>query len=428
MAEPTPEEWRWIHALTQRLAAQQVNGKIVGRALTYWRTVQPASLDELIAWSYQMGRSPLAGGRRARGHFNTLAQTLQDLTNTDLPPAQTQRWPLILGMVYRLLSGQGGNWRQFGPILTRGDPMTDIVLISPLGYSPGAVSGVYFALQRQGKTVRKVVAISTADEKVRKAADYVRLALPEDVAFEPILLPSPDFYGGKKATMVYQRIFAWQVRQAHQEHLAVHVAVTGGRSGMGATAALVAQFFGAEALWHLWVRSDIERGGTVDDLPPLFSPDEAAKNIYLNPTLEEGAWELVAVPFVDLHTVNVPPQVASWIQQMSVVIEAETWRKVEKIRQQWPRLSSEERLRVAEEVKTILVQAGLLDPEAPFARVLSTARSVDELERSLRPYDIAYMLTKVWAWLKEHPGDAAAVGSLFLQAADIVLRATGIIG
>ena len=313
-------------------------------------------------------------------------------------------------------------------------------LISPLGHAPGAVSGVYYALHHQGIPVERVVAISSRDEKVRKAAEYVRRALPREVEYQSILLPMNDYRDGKRATMVYQRVFAWQVRLAQSQGYAVHVAVTGGRSGMGATAAMVAQFFGAQGLWHLWVRQDIEDSGQVDKIPDSPTPE----NLYLNPLKAgEDAWELVAVPFVDLSDWRTHPdrwaaccpawpperrrEMMAMVRQISTLIEKDAWEQIRTRLQEWPTLSREDKIRVAEALEDMLVEGGLLAPGSRLAQVLVHARTVAELEASLGPYDLAGLFAQIRDWIKEHPSESLSAGMLFLQALELLLKVLGII-
>jgi hypothetical protein len=67
---------------------------------------------------------------------------------------------------------------------------------------------------------------------------------------------------------------------------------------MGALAALAAQLYRADHLYHLWVDEEIERKGITEARPD-------PKNRYVNPTVGEGLCELVPLPFTDLsHLVD----------------------------------------------------------------------------------------------------------------------------
>jgi len=174
------------------------------------------------------------------------------------------------------------------------------VLISPLGRSPGAVSGVYFGLQEQEVQINEVITVGTSHEDVWRAAHvWLRplLAAESELTYRPRFIASEELRGGEQDVGPFTARMGLCIQQARDAGHEVHVAVTGGRSGMGALAALAAQLYGADHLWHLWVERDIERNGTLDRL----QPPAARTNVYLNPAeRSREAWELVPLPFVDL--------------------------------------------------------------------------------------------------------------------------------
>lgn len=173
------------------------------------------------------------------------------------------------------------------------------VLISPLGRSPGAVSGVYFGLQARGTQVNEVITVGTSHQDVWRAAHVwlePLLAAETGVVYRPRFIAGEELRGGRDDVGPFTARMGLCIQQARDAGHVVHVAVTGGRSGMGALAALAAQLYGADHLWHLWVERDIERNGTLDRL----RPPAARTNVYLNPMVKEKALKLVALPFVDL--------------------------------------------------------------------------------------------------------------------------------
>ena len=117
--------------------------------------------------------------------------------------------------------------------------------------------------------------------------------------------------------------FAEEIRRAKADGWGVVVAVTGGRSGFGALAALAAQFFGADALCHLHVSSDIEERGRVTSKeldaitmygrigPGVPAKDVHKRNRYLDP-VRAGEGRLVELPFVRL---DITPQALTQIAQ-----------------------------------------------------------------------------------------------------------------
>jgi hypothetical protein len=175
--------------------------------------------------------------------------------------------------------------------------MTKHVLISPLGFAAGAVSGVYFALkEHQNVSVEKVITVGTCHDDVRKAAGILEQLFHrvEDVNYKPCYIDAIDLKGPERdASGPFAARMGLYIDQARKAGQTVHVAVTGGRSGMGALAALAAQLYRADHLYHLWVDEKIELHGIARAEPDL-------QNKYVNPTIEPDLCELVALPFANL--------------------------------------------------------------------------------------------------------------------------------
>jgi hypothetical protein len=183
---------------------------------------------------------------------------------------------------------------------------TEGVLVSPLGLSPGAVSGVYFKLAERF-AIRKVITLGTSDSQVISAANQYLAPLfaHQGIEYEPIHIPEPELRGGNRVVKPYVALWGLMLENARQQGRQVHVAVTAGRSGMGALAALAASLYGADYLWHFWVRQDIERQGALGQgaLRPSLPP-QMAQNLLLNPTLEPEACDIVALPFTNLRPLH----------------------------------------------------------------------------------------------------------------------------
>jgi hypothetical protein len=174
--------------------------------------------------------------------------------------------------------------------------MTEHILVSPLGFAAGAVSGVYFALEKQGVKVDRIITVGTAHSHVRNAAAILEMLFRRvgEVDYKPCYIDAVDLRGRERdASGPFAARMGLYIDQARQAGQTVHVAVTGGRSGMGALAALAAQLYRANHLYHLWVNEEIEREGIA-----RAEPDP--KNRYVNPTIENGLYELVSLPFADL--------------------------------------------------------------------------------------------------------------------------------
>lgn len=174
--------------------------------------------------------------------------------------------------------------------------MTEHVLISPLGFAAGAVSGVYFALKDQGVVVDEVITVGTCHDDVRNAAGILDELFNQVVGVEyrPHYIDALDLRGRERdAGGPFAARMGLYIDRACRARQTVHVAVTGGRSGMGALAALAAQLYRANHLYHLWVDEDIELNGIARAEPDL-------DNKYVNPTVEPGLCELVTLPFANL--------------------------------------------------------------------------------------------------------------------------------
>ncbi len=193
------------------------------------------------------------------------------------------------------------------------------VLISPLGLSPGAVSGVFFELKLAYYIdVQRIVTIGPDDqenEPLRESLSILNDIFRGRVEHRWLPLVGIDDLSTDAEYRVFQT-FADEIRQAKEEGWEVVVAVTGGRSGLGAMAAMAAQFYGADALCHLHVSSDIEEKGRVTsremdaitqrEIPGPGVPGNKVhkRNPYLDP-IRAGKGRLVELPFVRL---DITPQ------------------------------------------------------------------------------------------------------------------------
>ncbi len=184
--------------------------------------------------------------------------------------------------------------------------MTEHILLSPLGMSPGAVTGAAFAL-RQQEPITRVVTLSTNHAKVRLASQFVAEVLAsaaQPIDYSPEFLDSPELRRIDDTATTYMTRFEMLIQEAQQQMGSdgkVHVAITAGRSGMGVLAAWAASMYGADKLWHLWVSEDIELRGHVDVLP---RPLTQASMRYLDPTPYVDEFELVPLPLTDLRPLH----------------------------------------------------------------------------------------------------------------------------
>jgi hypothetical protein len=175
--------------------------------------------------------------------------------------------------------------------------MTNI-LLSPIGRSPGAVTGIYYALAEQKDVVQidTVVLLSTAMPQVKKAAQMVKQVLGSDrVLVLPLRAaedkdPSHDFNDQATALNFIQLANA-VLDHGNRAGDRVYIGISGGRSSMGALATLSAYVYGAAGIYHLWVDEKIEEQGDITKLQSMRSSQYMP--ILKPPT---GQYRLVSIP------------------------------------------------------------------------------------------------------------------------------------
>jgi len=177
------------------------------------------------------------------------------------------------------------------------------VLIAPLGLSPGAVSGLAFALRANNFPISQVITIGTshadvqiANNELDKFFEYV----PEIEYDGRKSIISTDLRGKNQSCEAFIKAIGQKIRQRIKSGAIVHVGVTSGRSGMGALASLSASLYNAHHLWHFWVDDTIaDRGNVTSASYP--KNDESEKHAILNPTYDKALFEIVALPFMPLY-------------------------------------------------------------------------------------------------------------------------------
>ncbi len=178
--------------------------------------------------------------------------------------------------------------------------MANDILISPLGRSPGAISGMVFALNTlENVQITQVVTVGTHhDDVISSQAALNELFGPLGIGHQTYTIDEYDFSGARSAQQFVTHIGV-AVTAAQDAGQPVHVAVTGGRAGMGALAALAASLYGADHLWHLWVPEVIARQGEIDKLPrPL-----PAAHPSINP-VPAGQYAVIPLPFINLRPLH----------------------------------------------------------------------------------------------------------------------------
>jgi len=132
------------------------------------------------------------------------------------------------------------------------------------------VSGVAFALWRgvsEGDNIihypiNRVATVGTSHSEVREAAQCLQpLFAAEGIEYHAEFITQEELKGNDQSVSNFVTRLGDLFDRYRDEKL--HIAVTGGRSGMGALAALAASLYGADFLWHLWVPETIEAKGHI---------------------------------------------------------------------------------------------------------------------------------------------------------------------
>ena len=148
------------------------------------------------------------------------------------------------------------------------------VLISPLGLSPGAVSGFYYALQREMEVkVDKVITIGTNDTKVRHCRRVLEdLFWKEDVQYDHHSIRFPDLrWDG--AVREFCKTVAVMLSLAEKDD--IYLGISAGYVSMGALALLVArQNKAVDVVYHLWVDDEFQQMGHIDRFKELAPDDQ----------------------------------------------------------------------------------------------------------------------------------------------------------
>ncbi len=320
------------------------------------------------------------------------------------------------------------------------------VLVSPLGKSPGAVSGVYFGLEQEGIQITQVITIGTRDPGVTSAAnDYLRkIFRHEAVEYTPMSVKEDDLRAPKDEVFVLVERIRLALQKANATSLDVYVAVTGGRSGMGALTLMMAQLYGAKEILHLRVDSEIEFGGSVDQLTNLVSVGAMLKSPYLDPTLwGDDAWDLVRLPFLDLQSL-LPvtqdfSQVGQWpdfsnpllsllllsnAQKFTDIFSPKmTFGMVEEIfalKTEYDRADPYGREDIIAKLEYLLKETGYTEAEIAENKKIVRSQELPGLPSEELAMQPPSELHALWVWFLSNRGelkDLAAIGGFFLNLA-----------
>lgn len=151
-------------------------------------------------------------------------------------------------------------------------------LIATLGLSPGAVTGLYDALTCDMNIFPDRVHLLMTDHKdVKRSANVVNKALQGRYEANPplveqrIFADSSDMDLSRRLATAFQKMVLAEIRNCLEEDRQLIIGITGGRVSMGAMLAVGAHLYSEwiQGMYHVWVDSDIERQGTIDNLSAL---------------------------------------------------------------------------------------------------------------------------------------------------------------
>lgn len=265
------------------------------------------------------------------------------------------------------------------------------ILLSPIGRSPGAVTGIYYALSEQKPPVAidAVVLISTTMPRVLEAARIVQQTIGGDKVHIFRLRggeqPSHDFTDETTILDFIHQVNA-VLNHAREAGNDVYIGISGGRSSMGALATLSAYVYGAAGVFHLWVDEEIERQGDIDRLPAL--PTQRAS--ILRPPPDKR--KLIAIPLAPFDQLWSRERLDQFLVEqpetretlLRAVTDLET-QKLEALRKQGE-VSFEETARQVREIfKGTEIQRAI-EAAIQLANKDTTPAEVVALAEKLKPY------------------------------------------
>jgi hypothetical protein len=149
------------------------------------------------------------------------------------------------------------------------------ILVSPLGLSPGAVSGLYYALQRELEVkVEKVITIGTNDPKLRGCRRILEEVFwKEDVDYDAHSIPFADLRWPGAVRAFCKEVAA--TLTLAEEGDEIYLGISAGYGSMGALALLVArQNQEVDEVYHLWIDDELQQRGHIDRFGQLAPEDQ----------------------------------------------------------------------------------------------------------------------------------------------------------
>lgn len=171
-------------------------------------------------------------------------------------------------------------------------------LIASLGRSPGAVTGLYYALVQAGAPVDYVRTISTSEFQVKRAVRAVRAELEAQGMsdYEDTPIKGAEI-ASEQDVMEFKAVFSRLLAQARASGDAVAIGITGGRTVMGALLTMVAHMEAPadSYFYQLSVPDAIEEDGRY---PRFHNQPSERKAQVLRPTeFFSDQCYLIEIPF-----------------------------------------------------------------------------------------------------------------------------------
>lgn len=156
-------------------------------------------------------------------------------------------------------------------------PVSDSILLVPLGTTPMIATQLYTLLTYQGHTIREVILVYPANSlEIKNGANLLERAFEEEgkgVSCRSMVIPGHADIDSKEACIDFERTLEEAVDAIHKQYpgCQVELALSGGRKGMAALAMFVAQRKGIRYIYHTLINdkqlSDkVERETTISAL------------------------------------------------------------------------------------------------------------------------------------------------------------------
>lgn len=185
--------------------------------------------------------------------------------------------------------------------------MSRHILVTPIGRSPGAVTGAYLALSSRagmGYDIDEVVTIGTGDLLVQQAQQFVDdvFKLNDEricAKHTPMNIDAAEL--DEESSFAYLEMWKKVLRGAReaQQPPRVSICLTPGYAGMSGLAVLATNFYGADELLHFWIPEEITKISAINhpQHPRLADLDV----VQINPfAADDPQWEMVPLSFTSL--------------------------------------------------------------------------------------------------------------------------------